>query len=211
MNRSFVTFAGWSQLFSVALQVASLALFPSILARSSAAANLVVSIGILQSLLAFPVLIVLSLVASPGGGMLRIAGPIMGTLGLLIHLTIRLLLATHVLPAISAVPLAQISLSIGFSLFAIWLVWSHWAAWRIGILPRWLALLGLAVGAGRIGYAMFSLATFVRSASRLLFDLGMIGMLLSFVLIYLVGIIWGIWLGVLLLRGRVTAPSEPPG
>lgn len=211
MNRSFVIFAGWSLLFSAALQIGVLAFIPSILSRSSALTTLAASFGILQSLLAFPVLIVLSIAAGPGGGSLRLAGPIIGIVGLLIQLVLRVLLAMHVLPAIDAVPLAQISFSIGVGLAAVWLVWAHWAALRIGVLPRWLALFGLAVGAGRIAFAMFSLAVFVKQISRLLYDLGILGALLSAVLFYLAAIVWGIWLGLLLVRGHIAFSTQPLG
>jgi hypothetical protein len=142
-----------------------------------------------QILLVLPVLLVLWQALRWHNTPLTIGATVIGLVGLLLAWITQALL---VFQAPTDPQIASTTL-IGRVLIGVWLIAINWLAWNAGLEQGVLPWLGIAAG---VGYVVLVIGVWLGGEQSLLFKVGEGVTVLS-------KLLWAIWLGVLLIGGKV--------
>lgn len=162
----------------------------------------------LISLMGLPALLVLTRALRPHEPRRAIRAFAAGGSIYLIQVGLNALILSDAISPVMEMPVVNVSLTALAVFVALWVIWLVWTARSHDILHGALPWFGLAANIVPIIYA-------VLRAFRDLFPLAEFAeilLVLSLLLIYVIGtllsVIWDFWLGLVLVRGRITASAS---
>jgi hypothetical protein len=185
MNMSMTRIAGWSAILRIAVVIIGVVLGVLLLVARQPVEVVGASFGILEILLTFPLIYALARLLYPHEGSRAWFQAALGGLGYGGNLVIRVMFLTHTI-SIQAATTPQFY----FVIFMCgWLLWVNWQLWRTALVRGALPWIGIAYA---LAYLLAQVSAELGSILRVFAVVAVIGQ-----------IIWYIWLGVLLIRGKI--------